>query len=187
MHHDSQESSSFHLCIKSELVLRPPPDRLLLRRNCLSPWHEASSIQVTYMCRVQLSLTVSSSWNPSVMQFSLHQSVFSFQSGHSILLLHPCLFLCSVARLQVSKLWPESMATKISSVVFWEASSDVALANRRATMVKISLFHFRSSISWYFRFWPFGTYEFATFDVKSWTPSIFSSIIPYILKEEHWS
>ncbi|KAG5392676.1 hypothetical protein IGI04_022639 [Brassica rapa subsp. trilocularis] len=54
------------------------------------------------MCRVQLSLTVSSSWNPSVMQFSLHQSVFSFQSGHSILLLHPYLFLCSVARLHHS-------------------------------------------------------------------------------------
>ncbi|KAL0665662.1 hypothetical protein Bca4012_028366 [Brassica carinata] len=54
------------------------------------------------LCRVQLSLTVSSSWNPSMMQFSLHQSVFSFQSGHSILLLHPCLFLCFFARLHRS-------------------------------------------------------------------------------------
>ena len=64
----------------------------------------------------------------------------------------PLLRRTSSSQHQVSKLWPESMATKISSVVSWEASSDVALANRRATMVKISLFHFRSSISWYFRF-----------------------------------
>ncbi|KAG2290482.1 hypothetical protein Bca52824_050086 [Brassica carinata] len=108
MHHESQPSSSFHLYIKAEFVLRPPPpDRLLLRRNCFSPWHEASSIQVTSVSRPALT-------HRQLLLESIYDAVLSasiclqlpVRSQHSSLtsMSLPLLLRTSSSQLQVSKL-----------------------------------------------------------------------------------